>query len=118
MVSMFAPGVEYVADKSGICPMCHVFIAKSKSRVMQIPRPLAPRIGRYGDDGGYYCLDTNRPWYYDGRNPGSQKRWVVHHYCYEKALERIDQENETLFSNSGNSSLHKALARYQARNAK
>jgi len=81
-------GYEYVASESAICPMCHVFIAKNHSRVMNLPRPLRPRTSPERDQ----CLDTDGFYYSDGRSISTHKRWTVHHYCYDKALERIDEE--------------------------
>lgn len=89
---MYSHGITRTADKSGICPMCHVFIAKNRSRVMNIPRPLAPRIRVLDWNDGYVCADTGKPWYFDARHPGSQKRWIVHVRCYLKAIERIAEE--------------------------
>lgn len=94
---MFQWGSEYLSKKSGICPMCHTFIAKNSSRVKNIPRPLAPRIKAYEWESGYYCADTGKPWYFDARHPGQRKRWTVHSRCYAKALARIDEEYGTDF---------------------
>lgn len=110
-------GKEFLAEYSAICPMCHVFIAKNHSWVKKIPRPLAPRIKvinpGLGEEEVYVCADTGEPWYYDARHPGDQERWVVHSYCYEKALKRIDEEYDTSFSD--NLTLEKALKKYQER---
>lgn len=81
-------GHEYVASESAICPMCHLFIAKNHSRVKNLPKPLRPRTSR----NGAMCADTGEYYYYDGRSISTHKRWTVHHYCYDKALKRIDEE--------------------------
>lgn len=87
---------EERATRSAICPMCHVFIAKHRSWIVKLPRPLAPRavVADYNPRKGR-CADTGRPWYANGRLPSLHKRWMVHRACFKKAVERVNEEYGT-----------------------
>ena len=80
------PPEPEVAEYSGTCPACHVFIAKNHSWVRRLPRPLAPQVEWHG--GVAYSAVTGKM--YHAQPPRMHPRWLVHEYCWNRAAKILD----------------------------
>lgn len=72
-------GESFLSKYPGICPLCSRFIAKNRSKVIFLPRPMTPRSG-----DGRFSDDDNKTYYYDGRLIGMQPRKVAHEDCWNR----------------------------------
>ena len=84
------------ATVSGICPMCHVYIAKGRSRVVKLYRPLTPRYEvwkGYGEEV-WQSRDTGEAYNHDGSPIRTHPRWYVHERCYPKAEKALDRGDD------------------------
>lgn len=88
------PGMV-TAEISSCCPMCHVYIRKTVSKVRKLPRPLKLRyeiVHNPHEYNTYRSKDTKKIYNADGHEPNllGKPRWWVHERSYGRALEALN----------------------------